>query len=275
MISKPRPQTSQVAQAVSIIIPCHNAGAWLGDTLESALSQTWPGCEIVVVDDGATEASLEVARGFEAKGVAVIPQAKKGASAARNTGLRASRGTFIQRIDSDDILSPGKIESQVLRLSSSPANRVASGLWDKRLTLNDDGGYFCPVLPASSGIDFCPDAQSYYRSNLPGSHSRRRLAEVWESAFLSHELRQAPDRLRGQPTDLPRVRRPFREAGIPSLPRLPRLGGSLRKARRRILGVGNPAPRRHAVRAPSAPPRMEGGTRFAKAQSLGFSKALT
>jgi glycosyltransferase involved in cell wall biosynthesis len=64
----------------------------------------------------------------------------------------------------------------------------SAGPWDERLTLNDDGEYFCRILLASSGIRFCPDARTFYRSNLAGSLSGRRSEAAWRSAFLSHEL---------------------------------------------------------------------------------------
>jgi glycosyltransferase involved in cell wall biosynthesis len=63
-----------------------------------------------------------------------------------------------------------------------------AGPWDERLSLNDDGEYFCRVLLASHGIRFCPDARAYYRSNLPGSLSQRRTESAWRSALLSQEL---------------------------------------------------------------------------------------
>ena len=62
------------------------------------------------------------------------------------------------------------------------------GPWDERLTLNDDGEYFCRVLLRSRGIKFCPAARTYYRSNLAGSLSRRRTPAAWQSAFLSQQL---------------------------------------------------------------------------------------
>jgi glycosyltransferase involved in cell wall biosynthesis len=63
-----------------------------------------------------------------------------------------------------------------------------AGPWDERLTLNDDGEYFCRVLLASTGVAFCTNARSFYRSNLSNSLSRRRTEAAWRSAFLSHEL---------------------------------------------------------------------------------------
>jgi glycosyltransferase involved in cell wall biosynthesis len=64
----------------------------------------------------------------------------------------------------------------------------AAGPWDERLTLNDDGEYFCRVLLASSGVLFCANARSFYRSNLAGSLSRRQTEAAWRSAFLSQDL---------------------------------------------------------------------------------------
>ena len=64
----------------------------------------------------------------------------------------------------------------------------AAGPWDERLSLNDDGEYFCRVLLTSTGVCFCPDARCYYRSNLSESLSRRHTEAAWRSAFLSHEL---------------------------------------------------------------------------------------
>lgn len=228
---------------VSIIVPCFNAGPWLAATLESALAQTWPAVEIIVIDDGSTDHSKSVADGFSARGVKIFDQPNQGASAARNHGLRLAQGEFIQFLDADDLLAPDKIERQLELLATAPSGCIAAGPWgrftrtmadavftpeenwrdsppgewlalnfagrgmmppvawltprplveaagpwDERLTLNDDGEYFCRVLLASAGIRFCPSAPSYYRSNLAGSLSRRTSPASWRSAFLSHEL---------------------------------------------------------------------------------------
>ena len=114
---------------VSIIIPCHNAAPWLAETLESALAQTWPEKEIILVDDGSTDGSLEVARGYESRGVCVLRQANRGAAAARNAGLAAARGDYLQFLDADDLLEPDKIAVQMDRLLASPPRHMASGAW--------------------------------------------------------------------------------------------------------------------------------------------------
>ena len=106
-----------MTELVSILIPAYNAERWLGATIESALAQTWPAKEIIVVDDGSTDRTLAVARGFGDRGVQVITQANRGAAAARNTALRAARGAWIQFLDADDLLNPRKIEQPELRES--------------------------------------------------------------------------------------------------------------------------------------------------------------
>ena len=98
---------------VSILIPSYNAAPWLGATLESALAQTWPQCEIIVVDDGSTDDSLALARSFEHRGVRVLAQRNAGAAAARNAALSASRGAWLQFLDADDLLAPDKISRQL------------------------------------------------------------------------------------------------------------------------------------------------------------------
>ena len=120
-----------MSQLVSIIVPCYNAAAWLRTTLESALAQTWPHCEVIVVDDGSTDTSLAIAREFESRGVRVIAQPNQGASAARNQGLRAAAGAFIQFLDADDLISPDKIAAQVAWLQDRPAGTVATCAWGR------------------------------------------------------------------------------------------------------------------------------------------------
>jgi glycosyltransferase involved in cell wall biosynthesis len=109
---------------VSIIIPCYNDEKYIGDSIESALNQTWEKCELVVVDDGSTDNSLEVARRYESDRVRVISQDNQGPSAARNRGLQECTGEYVQYLDADDLLHPRKIEAQVKALQSSPPRTV-------------------------------------------------------------------------------------------------------------------------------------------------------
>lgn len=118
---------------VSILIPCRNAAPWLGATLEAALAQTWPAVEIIVVDDGSTDASLALARSYESRGVRVYSQPQAGASAARNRAVRESTGKFLQYLDADDLISPDKISAQMNRLARLLPGRVGTCRWGRFL----------------------------------------------------------------------------------------------------------------------------------------------
>ena len=98
---------------VSIIIPVFNSENWIDSTIRSALSQTWKNKEIIIIDDGSTDNSFEIIKHYENSNVKIIKQENKGASAARNLGLDYAQGDYIQWLDSDDILAPDKISTQL------------------------------------------------------------------------------------------------------------------------------------------------------------------
>lgn len=106
---------------VSILIPACNAERFVGAALQSALDQTWPDTEIIVVDDGSRDDTFAVAKRYESEKLKVLRQENQGAAAARNTALRQAQGDFLQYIDADDLLSPDKIQEQVLLLQQHPA----------------------------------------------------------------------------------------------------------------------------------------------------------
>jgi glycosyltransferase involved in cell wall biosynthesis len=109
---------------VSILVPAYNAGPWIADTLRSALAQTWPRKEIIVVDDGSTDDTVAVARQFECADLKVVSKQNEGAAATRNHLLSLSQGDFIQWLDADDLLSLGKIERQLRALPDPSERRV-------------------------------------------------------------------------------------------------------------------------------------------------------
>jgi glycosyltransferase involved in cell wall biosynthesis len=109
---------------VSILIPAYNAENWIAYTLQSAVGQTWPRKEIIVVDDGSSDRTVEVARRFASKEVVVVSTKNQGAAAARNHALELSKGDYIQWLDADDLLAPDKIERQLAALKDSDSRRV-------------------------------------------------------------------------------------------------------------------------------------------------------
>lgn len=230
---------------VSILIPAYNAEPWIADTIRSALRQTWPRKEIIVVDDGSKDKTLAVAQPFAGAEVTVVTQKNAGASAARNKAFSLCKGDYIQWLDADDLLGADKISRQMevvekctdkkmlfssewgrfmfrprraqfeftplcadqsplewllhklgKNLHMQPATWLVSreltelaGPWDTRLSLDDDGEYFCRVILASRGLRFVPGAKSYYRMSGLGSlsnvdQSDKKLESLWLSMQL-------------------------------------------------------------------------------------------
>jgi glycosyltransferase involved in cell wall biosynthesis len=101
---------------VSILIPAYNAEATLAETLRSATAQTWHRKEIVVVDDGSTDDTAQIARSFSSSNVKLVRTANHGLSAAVNAAYRECQGDYIQELDADDLMAPDKIELQMAAL---------------------------------------------------------------------------------------------------------------------------------------------------------------
>lgn len=100
---------------VSVVIPTFNRSATIAAAIESVLQQTYHDIELIVVDDGSTDGTSQVLRGFGDR-VRVVRQANAGPSSARNRGVAAARGCLLAFLDSDDVWLPEKIERQVTLL---------------------------------------------------------------------------------------------------------------------------------------------------------------
>lgn len=108
-----------MSSIVSIIIPCYNQGQFLGETIQSAIDQNYQKKEIIVVNDGSTDNTKNVAERFF-NVIQYIEQENKGVSAARNAAIRVANGEYIAFLDSDDILLPGSITHRAAYLESHP-----------------------------------------------------------------------------------------------------------------------------------------------------------
>ncbi|HWW00434.1 MAG TPA: glycosyltransferase family 2 protein [Candidatus Acidoferrum sp.] len=115
---------------VSILIPAYNVQPWIAETLRSALAQTWPRKEIIVVDDGSRDQTLEIAKQFASESVSVVTQENGGGSAARNKAFELCQGEYIQWLDADDLLGPDKIAKQMEKAEQCQSKRtVLSSAW--------------------------------------------------------------------------------------------------------------------------------------------------
>jgi len=112
---------------VSVIIPVYNYDRYLGEAIESVLSQTYKQLEVIVVDDGSTDQSGEVARSFADRGVRYCHQNNAGIGPARNKGLESAQGDYLAFLDSDDRWPVEKIERQLRAFESDPTLEMVFG----------------------------------------------------------------------------------------------------------------------------------------------------
>ncbi|UPW19193.1 glycosyltransferase family 2 protein [Agarivorans sp. TSD2052] len=108
-----------MTSTVSIIMPAYNAAAFIGKAIDSILNQGFSDYQIIVVDDGSKDHTLEVLEQY-ADDITLITQANGGASKARNTGIKAATGDFIAFLDSDDLWRTQKLALQVDAMQKNP-----------------------------------------------------------------------------------------------------------------------------------------------------------
>jgi glycosyltransferase involved in cell wall biosynthesis len=107
--------------AVSVIVPCHNYGRFLPRAVDSALAQSLRDIEMIVLDDGSTDETPEVAEGYASNPrVTILRQPQRGLARTRNRGLALAQGQYVQFLDADDMLAPTKLERQARLLEDDP-----------------------------------------------------------------------------------------------------------------------------------------------------------
>jgi glycosyltransferase involved in cell wall biosynthesis len=112
---------------VSVIIPVYNYERYLAEAIESAVSQTHQHLEVIVVDDGSTDQSGEVARSFAGRGVVYCHQVHAGIGPARNKGIELAQGDYVAFLDADDRWPEEKTERQLRAFESDPALEMVFG----------------------------------------------------------------------------------------------------------------------------------------------------
>jgi glycosyltransferase involved in cell wall biosynthesis len=112
-------------KTVSIIIPVYKAEKYIAATLQSALDQTYKNIEILIIDDGSPDRSIEICQQFIDSRIRIIRQENRGLPGARNTGIRHAKGEYLSLLDADDIWLPEKIEKHIKHLENSPGVGVS------------------------------------------------------------------------------------------------------------------------------------------------------
>jgi glycosyltransferase involved in cell wall biosynthesis len=115
-----------MAVSVSVIIPNFNNANYIAECIDSVLSQTYKDFELIVVDDGSTDNSIEVLESYESR-IRILRQSNAGVATARNLGVLDSRGSIIAFLDSDDLWRADKLEKQIKEMETSDLDLVYAG----------------------------------------------------------------------------------------------------------------------------------------------------
>lgn len=150
--------TEAQANMVSVIIPCYNQGPYLGEAIESVLRQSDTHFEIIVINDGSTDDTSEVVACY--RQARCIEQPNQGLSAARNVGIRASKGKYLVFLDADDRLLPGALQAGSAYLNAHQTCVFVSG---HHQNIAADGS---PLRPPHLA---CVE-QEHYRALLRGNY---------------------------------------------------------------------------------------------------------
>jgi glycosyltransferase involved in cell wall biosynthesis len=157
---------------VSIIIPCYKQAHFLSAALESALGQTHPDVEVIVVDDGSPDDVAGVAAAYPA--ATYVRQENRGLPAARNEGFRRSRGEYVMFLDSDDRLAPTAVETHLRCFAAYPDSGFVVGEIDH---MARDGSYMgSPRWPVRG--------TNHYEPLLRVAHVANTIAAMFRRAAL-------------------------------------------------------------------------------------------
>ncbi|MFI0471878.1 glycosyltransferase family 2 protein [Halomonas sp. HMF6819] len=104
----------------SVIMPVYNVEAFVAEAVKSVLAQTFTDFELIIVDDGGADSSMDICRSFDDSRIRIVTQQNRGLAGARNSGIAAARGEFIALLDSDDRWHPTKLALHFIHLTASP-----------------------------------------------------------------------------------------------------------------------------------------------------------
>lgn len=175
---------------ISVVIPAYNRAETIGRCIASVLAQDFPSFEVVVADDGSTDATREVVTAIADPRVRLVARGQNGgAAAARNSGVAAARGRYVAFLDSDDVFLPGKLALQHAALAAAGGNlRLSCTAY--RIELLDQGQIVDWLHPAGAG----ELADLYKGCSLgPGSTLMAERAVLDEIGPLDTSLRRLED----------------------------------------------------------------------------------
>ena len=144
---------------VSIIIPVYNCEKYIRECVESALAQDYENLEIIVVDDGSTDATPQILKNFEGR-IQCVRQENQGAATALNNGLHFAQGSLVGWLSADDVYMPGKIKHQVEKFQGNSSLALVYTDW---IMIDADGRELKEVRAS------CPPSEKFVRTILKGN----------------------------------------------------------------------------------------------------------
>jgi glycosyltransferase involved in cell wall biosynthesis len=179
-----------MSKLVSVIIPCFNAEKWLQETIDSCLQQIYPHLEIIVIDDGSTDNSLEIIKTYGDKIIwKSLPH--QGGNHVRNYGFKISKGEYIQYLDADDYILPEKIARQVSFLEATGAD-VVYGDWRYKHHYPDGTSFLDRIEIAETQADILESLLANWWTAVASLLYRRSAIE--NSSGWDENLSAAQDR---------------------------------------------------------------------------------
>lgn len=171
---------------VSIITPCYNAGAFIGDAIESVLSQTYQDWEMIIVDDYSKDNSAEIIQGYASKDNRIIylrTDAPSGSPAKpRNIAIEKAKGRYIAFLDADDVWLPSKLEDQIKLFEDK---RVAA-TYTNYEKMSEDGRKNCRYVIARKEVTYDQLLKGNVIANSTGMYDTQKVGKVY-SPYVHHE----------------------------------------------------------------------------------------
>ncbi|MEE2730641.1 MAG: glycosyltransferase [Pseudomonadota bacterium] len=184
----------------SVVIPVYNVERYIEECIQSVLNQTYHNFEIICVDDGSPDGSIERVQRFNDPRIRIVRQKNRGLAAARNTGINASRGLYIALLDSDDAWHPTKLAQHFKHLSSNPRLGVS---YSASLFMDDHSksmglGQFPKLTHIDAADIFCRNpvgngSAAVLRKSMLLAVARPAQADPQRIEYFDETMRQSED----------------------------------------------------------------------------------
>lgn len=144
--------------SISIIVPLYNKAAYITETIKSIISQTYPDWEMLVIDNGSTDSSLQIAQQIQDSRLRFLQSPKHGPGATRNYGLKLAQGDWIQFLDADDLLESDHLEQQLETSIKNPQADIIACYWQEFIDGNPSNRTLKKPTGIGQSIEFLRDS---------------------------------------------------------------------------------------------------------------------